>query len=86
MIERGNRKTRDGLVVTKGGDKTIGVMVERRVRHALYGKEVKVSKKVMVHDEENKANIGDFVRVMETRPVSKSKRWRLVEIIAEATK
>ncbi len=86
MIERGNRKVRDGRVITKGGDKTIGVMVERRVRHALYGKEVKVSKKVMVHDEENKANIGDFVRVMETRPISKSKRWRLVEIIAEATK
>jgi small subunit ribosomal protein S17 len=86
MIERGNRKVRDGRVITKGGDKTIGVMVERRVRHALYGKEVKVSKKVMVHDEENKANIGDTVRVMETRPISKSKRWRLVEIIAEATK
>lgn len=86
MIERGNRKTRDGRVVTKGGDKTIGVMVERRVRHALYGKEVKVSKKVMVHDEENKASIGDTVRVMETRPISKSKRWRLVEVIAEATK
>jgi small subunit ribosomal protein S17 len=86
MIERGNRKTRDGRVITKGGDKTIGVMVERRIRHPLYGKEVKVSKKVMVHDEENKANIGDTVRVMETRPISKSKCWRLVEIIAEATK
>ena len=86
MIERGNRKTRDGRVTTKGGDKTIGVMVERRLRHPLYGKEIKVSKKVMVHDEENKANVGDTVRVMETRPISKSKRWRLVEIIAQATK
>lgn len=86
MSERGNRKVREGRVITKGGDKTIGVLVERRERHALYGKEIKVSSKVMAHDEENQAGIGDVVRVMETRPMSRTKRWRMVEIIEKSSK
>jgi len=80
------RKTRDGRVVSKSGDKTIVVLIERRVRHPLYGKEIRISKKVHAHDEENKAGIGDVVRVMETRPLSKLKCWRLVDIVSEAAK
>jgi small subunit ribosomal protein S17 len=83
---RHNRKTREGRVASKSGDKSIVVLIERRVRHPLYGKEIRVSKKVHVHDEENKAGIGDVVRVMETRPLSKLKRWRLVEIVSEAAR
>lgn len=83
---RHNRKTREGRVVSKSGDKSIAVLIERRIRHALYGKEIRVSKKVHAHDEENKAGIGDVVRIMETRPLSKLKRWRLVDVISEAAK
>ena len=80
------RKTREGRVASKSGDKTIVVLIERRVRHPLYGKEIRLSKKVHAHDEENKAGIGDVVRVMETRPLSKLKRWRLVDVVSEAAK
>ncbi len=84
--ERNMRKKREGRVVSKSGDKTIVILIERRVRHPLYGKEIRMSKKVHVHDEENKAGIGDVVRVMETRPLSKLKRWRLVDIVSEAAR
>ena len=84
--DRNMRKKREGRVISKSGDKSIVVLIERRVRHPLYEKEIRVSKKVHVHDEENKAGIGDVVRVMETRPLSKLKRWRLVDIISEAAK
>ena len=80
------RKTREGRVCSDKGDKTIVVMIERRVRHPLYGKEVRISKKVHAHDEENRAKIGDVVRVMETRPLSRLKRWRLVDIISGSSK
>ena len=80
------RKTREGRVASKSGDKTIVVMIERRVRHPLYGKEIRVSNKVHAHDEENKAGVGDVVRIMETRPLSKLKRWRLVDVVSEAAK
>jgi len=84
--DRNLRKTREGRVVSKSGDKTIVILIERRVRHPLYGKEIRVSKKVHVHDEDNRASVGDVVRVMETRPLSKLKRWRLVDIVSEAAK
>jgi small subunit ribosomal protein S17 len=84
--DRNLRKKREGRVVSKSGDKTIVILIERRVRHPLYGKEIRISKKVHVHDEENKAGIGDVVRVMETRPMSKLKRWRLTEVVSEAAK
>ncbi|MDF7807058.1 30S ribosomal protein S17 [Pontiellaceae bacterium B12219] len=85
-IERNMRKKREGRVVSKSGDKTIVVLIERRVRHPLYGKEIRISKKVHVHDEENKAGVGDVVRIMETRPLSKLKCWRLVDVVSEAAK
>ncbi len=84
--DRNLRKTREGRVVSKSGDKTIVILIERRVRHPLYGKEMRVSKKVHVHDEDNRASVGDVVRVMETRPLSKLKRWRLVDVVSEAAK
>ncbi|MEA2068156.1 MAG: 30S ribosomal protein S17 [Verrucomicrobiota bacterium] len=80
------RKTREGRVSSKSGDKTIVVLIERRVRHPLYGKEIRISKKIHAHDENNRASVGDVVRVMETRPMSKLKRWRLVDIVSEAAK
>ncbi len=80
------RKTREGRVCSDKADKTIVVMIERRVRHPLYGKEIRMSKKVHAHDEENRAKLGDTVRVMETRPLSRLKRWRLVDIISESSK
>ena len=82
--ERNNRKTREGLVVSNKMDKTAVVAVVERVRHPKYGKFMMRTKKLYVHDEANDAKIGDRVRVMETRPVSKSKRWRLVEILERA--
>jgi small subunit ribosomal protein S17 len=85
MTSRGNRKVRAGRVITRGGDKTVGVLVERRVRHPLYGKEMSVSSKIMAHDEENQAAVGDKVRVMETRPVSRTKRWRVVEVLGKGS-
>ena len=79
--ERNRRKTRVGMVVSDKMDKTAVVAVEDFVRHSLYGKAVKRTKKFKIHDENNECNIGDKVRIMETRPLSKDKRWRLVNII-----
>ena len=80
-IDRKERKTRVGVVDSNKMDKTITVKVERRLKHAKYGKFLKKTKKFHAHDEKNECNIGDTVKIMETRPISKSKRWRLVEII-----
>jgi small subunit ribosomal protein S17 len=79
--DRNRRKTRVGIVVSNKMDKTISVAVEDFVRHSLYGKSVKRTKKFKAHDENNECNIGDKVRIMETRPLSKDKRWRLVNVI-----
>ena len=81
---RGIRKTRTGVVVSDKMDKTIVVEVRTRVRHPLYGKIMNQTSKLKAHDENNECGIGDTVRVMETRPLSKDKRWRLVEIIEKA--
>ena len=83
-MERNLRKTRTGKVVSNKMDKTIVVAVEDHVKHPLYGKIVKKTYKLKAHDENNQCNIGDTVRVMETRPLSKDKRWRLVEIVEKA--
>ena len=80
-VERNRRRTRVGVVVSDKMDKTITVATEDFVRHSLYGQAVKRTKKVKAHDENNECNIGDTVRIMETRPLSKDKRWRLVNII-----
>ena len=82
--ERNARKERVGVVQSDKMDKTITVSVRRQMKHPMYGKYLERSSKFMVHDEENDANEGDTVRVMETRPISKNKRWRLVEIIERA--
>ena len=82
--ERNNRKTREGLVVSNKMEKTAVVAVVERVRHPKYGKFMLRTKKLYAHDEANDANIGDKVRVMETRPLSKNKRWRVVEILERA--
>lgn len=79
-VERGSRKVRKGTVVSKSGDKSIVVRVERRLLHPVYGKVVKASAKFHAHDEKNAAKVGDTVVIMETRPLSKTKRWRLVSI------
>mgnify|MGYP005782496373 FL=1 len=84
MEERNLRKTRTGKVVSNKMQKTIVVAVEDHVKHPLYGKIVKRTYKLKAHDENNECNIGDTVRVMETRPLSKDKRWRLVDIIERA--
>ena len=81
MAERNLRKTRTGVVTSDKMDKTITVAVERKVKHPIYGKFVKKTTKFHAHDEKNEASIGDVVRIMETRPLSKTKRWRLVEVI-----
>ena len=81
---RGKRKIRSGLVTSDARDKTITVTIERTFRHHLYGRVVKSKKKSMAHDEGNEAKIGDLVEVMETRPLSKTKRWRLTKIIERA--
>jgi small subunit ribosomal protein S17 len=83
-VERNLRKTRVGKVVSDKMDKTIVVAIEDNVKHPLYKKIVKRTYKLKAHDENNKCNIGDRVKVMETRPLSKDKRWRLVEIIEKA--
>ncbi len=83
-MERGRRKVRVGSVTSDKMDKTIVVTVEEFIRHPLYGKRVKRTKKFKAHDEENTCGIGDKVRIMETRPLSKDKRWRLVEIVEKA--
>jgi len=82
--ERNLRKTRVGKVVSDKMDKTITVAVENHVKHALYNKIVKRTYKLKAHDENNEARIGDTVKVMETRPLSKDKRWRLLEIVEKA--
>ena len=82
--ERGYRKTRRGYVVSDKMDKTVVVEVEDHVKHALYGKVVRRSSKIQAHDEQNAAGIGDLVLIAETRPLSASKRWRIVEIIEKA--
>ncbi|MCK6602218.1 MAG: 30S ribosomal protein S17 [Bacteroidetes bacterium] len=84
MTERNSRKERIGKVVSNKMDKTITVAIERRVKHPIYGKYYYKTKKLMAHDEENSAGIGDLVKVHETRPLSKQKRWRLVEVIEKA--
>ena len=84
MTERNLRKTRVGLVVSNKMDKTIVVAVQDNVKHPIYGKIIKRTLKRHAHDEENTCNVGDKVEVMETRPLSKTKRWRLVEIIERA--
>ena len=84
MEERNLRKTRTGKVISNKMDKTITVAIEDHVKHPLYGKIVKRTYKLKAHDENNECRIGDTVKVMETRPLSKDKRWRLVEIISRA--
>jgi small subunit ribosomal protein S17 len=81
---RARRKVRTGVVVSDKMDKTVLVRVDRKVRHPLYKKTVARSNKLAAHDESNEAHVGDTVRVMETRPLSKSKRWRVVEIVERA--
>jgi small subunit ribosomal protein S17 len=83
-IERTSRKTRVGKVVSDKMEKTVVVSIERRVEHPVYGKMVRRTKKLKAHDEQNEAKTGDTVRIMETRPLSKDKRWRVVEIIERA--
>jgi len=80
-VERNLRKTRIGVVSSNKMDKTITVNVERKVKHPLYGKFLKKTTKFHAHDEKNECSIGDTVRIMETRPMSKTKRWRLVEVV-----
>ena len=82
--ERNARKTRTGLVVSDKMDKTVVVAIERRVPHPIYGKMITRTKRLKAHDEENSAKVGDTVRIVETRPLSKDKRWRLVEIMNRA--
>jgi len=80
------RKVRIGVVVSDKMDKTVVVRVTREFRHPVYGKRVKFSKKYMAHDENNRCQVGDVVKIMETRPLSRHKRWRVVEIIEKAKK
>ena len=84
QAERGRRKVRTGVVVSDAMDKTVLVRIDRQVRHPLYGKIVRRSSKLAAHDEQNDAHVGDTVRVVETRPLSKTKRWRVVEIVERA--
>ena len=84
MAERGNRKTRTGVVVSDKMDKTIVVEIRTRVKHPLYGKIMNRTTRLKAHDEENACGVGDRVMVMETRPLSKDKRWRLIQIIEKA--
>ena len=83
-IERGERKVREGIVVSNKMDKTVVVSVEDRFKHPLYGKVVRRTSKLKAHDENNSAGIGDRVLLMETRPLSATKRWRMVEILEKA--
>ncbi len=84
MIKRGLRKMRTGLVVSNKMDKTITVAIERQVPHPIYKKYFKKTTKLLAHDEKGECNLGDKVKIMETRPISSRKRWRLVEIIEKA--
>ncbi len=83
-MERNSRKERVGTVVSNKMQKSISVAIDRKVKHPIYGKFMKKTTKLMAHDEKNEAGIGDTVRIMETRPLSKNKRWRLVEIVEKA--
>ena len=83
-VSRNARKVREGLVVSDKMDKTVVVAVEDRVKHALYGKVIRRTSKLKVHDEQNACGVGDRVLVMETRPLSATKRWRIVEILEKA--
>ena len=84
MEQRGLRKTRVGIVVSDKMNKTITIAIERKVPHPIYKKYFKKTTKLMAHDEKSECRVGDKVKVMETRPLSKSKRWRLVEIVEKA--
>ncbi len=84
-LPRNSRKTRSGQVVRHQADKTIIVAIERRIKHPLYGKFIRKTTKVMAHDEKNQSHTGDTVQLMETRPLSKNKRWRLTHIIQKST-
>ncbi len=84
MSDRNLRKTRVGVVSSSSMDKSITVKIERRLAHPIYGKSMKRSKKLMAHDENNDCNVGDTVRIMETRPLSKNKKWRLIDVIERA--
>lgn len=84
MTDNKLRKTRIGVVTSSAMDKSITVLIERKLRHPIYGKFVKKSKKFMAHDETNNCNVGDTVKIMETRPLSKRKKWRLVEVVQRA--
>ncbi len=83
-MERNSRKERIGIVVSNKMEKSITVAVERKVKHEIYGKFIRKTKKFVAHDEENTCNPGDTVKIMETRPLSKRKRWRLVEVVERA--
>jgi small subunit ribosomal protein S17 len=83
-VVRNLRKTRVGIVTSNKMDKTITVAVERKVKHPIYGKFVKKTTKFHAHDEKNECGAGDVVKIMETRPLSKTKRWRLVEVVEKA--
>lgn len=84
MESRNLRKTRIGVVSSNKMEKTCTVKIERRLKHPIYGKFVKSTKKFTAHDEKNETNIGDLVKIMETKPLSKNKRWRVVEIVEKA--
>ena len=83
-VERNLRKTRVGIVTSSKMEKSITVSIERKIQHPIYGKSLKRTKKFVAHDEENTCNEGDTVKIMETRPLSKRKKWRLLEIIERA--
>lgn len=83
-LNRNSRKERVGIVTSAKMEKGISIAIQRQVKHPIYGKIVKKTSKLMAHDEKNEAQVGDVVRVMETRPVSKNKRWRLIEIVEKA--
>ncbi len=83
-MKRGLRKVRVGTVISDKMDKTIVVRIDRTLRHALYGRTIEQFTKLYAHDEQNKAGVGDSVKIMETRPLSALKRWRLVEVLAKA--
>ena len=82
--ERNSRKVRQGVVVSAANDKTIVVQIEERKQHRVYHKMMTITSKLHAHDENNEAGVGDIVRIMETRPLSKKKRWRLIEIVEKA--
>ncbi|HXB42929.1 MAG TPA: 30S ribosomal protein S17 [Puia sp.] len=84
MVERNLRKTRTGVVKSNKMDKSITVIVERKVKHPIYGKFVKKTTSFHAHDEKNECTVGDIVKIMESRPLSKTKRWRLVEVVEKA--